>query len=953
MSTISVACARPAPGGSSPIITASSAIAGAVILAALMTGCHPESWEAIPPGSSATGGPANITPGHGGGQSQSVSNTRAAHGNQSVVWNNTGGFLGDYTLRAPVTAFQPEPLTFASLFFIDSLTQRNRAYGIFLADGAGETLDTMTVGVAVAGNGDVRAATSHAAIESAAGIIGQASPGSYLGQWIDLRIDYYASTSTAHVRVDRLGGGSPPITAQFANVPPPTFVHAGTLCTGATEQMGMAYMDVTRGYTGPSGACCFPSGLCFELRAAECTANSGIYHGDGTFCFSTPIGGCPQPATGACCTSSGCVVLTSLACASASGVYMGDNTACAVAPCANFTWEVEPNDTKAQATHALLSPGGILVGRSTGAFTNTGGLAQSADYWRIEIPPGRAEDLRRHTLRITTPGNIGHTGTIRGLDQLQGVINFQTDRDVQTTSASAIGSFLPRTNVFYTAGSGGRAVGNNLYYRVAGASGTTANYLVEYDVQTVVPQNAGTFQAGDLIIKTGGQGHTTDTALWVFDSQLRQIPGYGNDDEPLGFDYTSTLWRHFDPGIYYIAIARHALVHNQSAPPDDLYRNSNALDFPGVILGSSTTVSTAPDLSFAITDIAATQQFPAANPDPYQVHWVRFEVMGDPVLGACCLPSGDCATGNSIDCIVLGGFFRGHGTTCASAQCSQPGACCLDFYASCQFLLPGNCSTGGVFQGGGTTCASCQPPATWFVETGDAGELLPAALSADGSGPLHAIVGTVDTASADRVDLYKINICDYQNFSASTFGGSMLDTMLALFDETGRGVTLNICAEGLPTCQARITSQFLTANGTYYLGLSLWNRYPTDGTNLIWSSAPAFWQVEYAPNGPGASSPLGGWTGTSTFGGERYRIALTGVCFVGQTCYANCDGSTAQPILNVDDFTCFINSFAAAQSLPHAQQVTHYANCDGSTVAPALNVDDFTCFINQFAQGCP
>jgi trimeric autotransporter adhesin len=70
-------------------------------------------------------------------------------------------------------------------------------------------------------------------------------------------------------------------------------------------------------------------------------------------------------------------------------------------------------------------------------------------------------------------------------------------------------------------------------------------------------------------------------------------------------------------------------------------------------------------------------------------------------------------------------------------------------------------------------------------------------------------------------------------------------------------------------------------------------------------------------------------------------------------CYANCDGSTVEPVLNVDDFTCFINEFAAAQVLPHAQQVPHYANCDGSTVAPVLNVDDFTCFIIAFSQGCP
>ncbi len=61
-------------------------------------------------------------------------------------------------------------------------------------------------------------------------------------------------------------------------------------------------------------------------------------------------------------------------------------------------------------------------------------------------------------------------------------------------------------------------------------------------------------------------------------------------------------------------------------------------------------------------------------------------------------------------------------------------------------------------------------------------------------------------------------------------------------------------------------------------------------------------------------------------------------------CYANCDGSTTPPILNVLDFTCFLNRFAAGNAL---------ANCDHSTTPPVLNVLDFTCFLNAFAAGCP
>ena len=30
-----------------------------------------------------------------------------------------------------------------------------------------------------------------------------------------------------------------------------------------------------------------------------------------------------------------------------------------------------------------------------------------------------------------------------------------------------------------------------------------------------------------------------------------------------------------------------------------------------------------------------------------------------------------------------------------------------------------------------------------------------------------------------------------------------------------------------------------------------------------------------------------------------------------------------------------------------------YANCDASTAAPVLNTNDFQCFLNKFAAGCP
>ncbi|MFN0131379.1 MAG: hypothetical protein ACKVW3_02415 [Phycisphaerales bacterium] len=60
-------------------------------------------------------------------------------------------------------------------------------------------------------------------------------------------------------------------------------------------------------------------------------------------------------------------------------------------------------------------------------------------------------------------------------------------------------------------------------------------------------------------------------------------------------------------------------------------------------------------------------------------------------------------------------------------------------------------------------------------------------------------------------------------------------------------------------------------------------------------------------------------------------------------CYANCDASTAVPVLNMNDFVCFNIRFATGDPR---------ANCDGSTTQPILNVIDFICFTNAYAAGC-
>jgi hypothetical protein len=105
--------------------------------------------------------------------------------------------------------------------------------------------------------------------------------------------------------------------------------------------------------------------------------------------------------------------------------------------------------------------------------------------------------------------------------------------------------------------------------------------------------------------------------------------------------------------------------------------------------------------------------------------------------------------------------------------------------------------------------------------------------------------------------------------------------------------------------------------------------------------------------GGGTSTGAGGLTLSGT-AGQPDAGTLTGAGglelrggYWGATvgsCYANCDGSTVSPILNVQDFSCFLSKFAASDP---------YANCDGSTQVPVLNVQDFSCFLGKFAAGCP
>jgi serine protease AprX len=131
------------------------------------------------------------------------------------------------------------------------------------------------------------------------------------------------------------------------------------------------------------------------------------------------------------------------------------------------------------------------------------------------------------------------------------------------------------------------------------------------------------------------------------------------------------------------------------------------------------------------------------------------------------------------------------------------------------------------------------------------------------------------------------------------------------------------------------TGQLVHANYTVPGGSA--NTYDTVENVFVQNPEAGVWTVEVIAS----QIVQDGYLATTALDAV-YSLVVSNVT-QGEPCYANCDGSTASPILNVADFTCFLQKFAAGDP---------WANCDGTGVPP-LNIADFTCFLAKFAAGCP
>ena len=199
----------------------------------------------------------------------------------------------------------------------------------------------------------------------------------------------------------------------------------------------------------------------------------------------------------------------------------------------------------------------------------------------------------------------------------------------------------------------------------------------------------------------------------------------------------------------------------------------------------------------------------------------------------------------------------------------------------------------------------------------------------DGSGPALYATGVFTRAGGQMIN--RVAKWNGTQWSALGAGLSGEGRALAVFDD-GAGPGL-VVGGNFTTAGGRPASRIAMWRGGEWFSLS-------SGLN-----GPVNALAVYDLDGPGPERPSLIAAGFFDYaGGNEARIIARYTPCAPGACYANCDASTAAPALNVADFTCFLQRFAAADP---------YANCDGSTTAPMLNVADFTCFLQSFAQGCP
>jgi hypothetical protein len=236
------------------------------------------------------------------------------------------------------------------------------------------------------------------------------------------------------------------------------------------------------------------------------------------------------------------------------------------------------------------------------------------------------------------------------------------------------------------------------------------------------------------------------------------------------------------------------------------------------------------------------------------------------------------------------------------------------------------------------------PPITWNETTnggGDAADLPASAQAVTITGTVERITGRLVPSD---VDMYCIQICDFANFRAAS-GGS-LDSQMWLFNSSGLGVSFS--DDTATGTLGVLTSQFVTANGQYYLAISQYDRDAVDSAGVaLWNDMP--FGVERQPDGMGVGA-VRGWAG-STGGNVDYSITLTGGCGCSVRCVADTDdgSGTGTPDggVGIEDLLYYLTLFEAGSIGADVDDGSATGTPDGG-----VGIEDLLYFLVRFEAGC-
>ena len=227
----------------------------------------------------------------------------------------------------------------------------------------------------------------------------------------------------------------------------------------------------------------------------------------------------------------------------------------------------------------------------------------------------------------------------------------------------------------------------------------------------------------------------------------------------------------------------------------------------------------------------------------------------------------------------------------------------------------------------------------WILQFGTFSSDYAYALAPDGAGGVMVAGTTGGSLGGPRMGGGDVFLARYDNAGNQLwirqFGTSRADEAFALAPDGGGGVLVAGYTRGsLGGPVAGFRDVFLARYDS--AGNRLWIRQlGTSGHDVAYG---------LAPDGVGGVMVAGATKGSlgGPHAGEadvflaRYEI---------DSCYANCDQSTGNEVLDIFDFLCWQNDFVTGNS--------YACDCDTSTGPLVCDMLDFVCFQNAFMAGCP